>query len=149
MRSRKLAALERTLVPPVPHGAEEGELLLVGWGSTLGAIEEAVDILRAEGRSVASLHLRFLSPLEPGLAGLFARFRRVMTVELNYSDDPGAPLITKDNRRRAQLAQVLRERTLVDVDCWSAVRGQPFGPGEIAAAARAHLGAHRSKEGVA
>jgi 2-oxoglutarate ferredoxin oxidoreductase subunit alpha len=149
MRSRKLAALERTLVPPVPHGAAEGELLVVGWGSTLGAIEEAVDKLRAEGKSVASLHLRFLSPLEPGLAEIFARFRRVMTVELNYSDEPGAPLITKSNRRRAQLAQILRERTLVDVDCWSAVRGQPFGPGEIADAVRGRLAGRSSKEGVA
>ena len=141
MRSRKLAALARTLKPPVPHGADEGELLVVGWGSTLGAIEEAVDQLRAEGCSVASLHLRFLSPLEPGIDEVFARFHHVMTVELNYSDDRAAPLVAASGRRRAQLAQLLREQTLVDVDCWSAVRGQPFGPLEIAAAVRAQLGA--------
>ena len=141
MRSRKLAALARTLKPPVPHGADEGELLVVGWGSTLGAIEEAVDQLRAEGCSVASLHLRFLSPLEPGIDEVFARFHHVMTVELNYSDDRAAPLVAASGRRRAQLAQLLREQTLVDVDCWSAVRGQPFGPFEIAAAVRAQLGA--------
>jgi 2-oxoglutarate ferredoxin oxidoreductase subunit alpha len=139
MRSRKLAALARTLVAPVPHGADRGNLLVVGWGSTLGAIEEAIDDLRAEGHSVASLHLRFLSPLEPGLAGIFERFEKVMTVEINYSDDPEAPLVTAETRRRAQLAQVLRERTLVDVDCWSSVRGQPFGPGEIAEAIRRRL----------
>lgn len=139
MRSRKLAALGRTLVPPAPHGADSGDLLVVGWGSTLGAIEEAVDDLRAEGHSVASLHLRFLSPLEPGLDEIFARFEKVMTVEINYSDDPHAPLITRETRRRAQLAQVLRERTLVDVDCWSSVPGQPYGPGEIANALRRHL----------
>ena len=114
-----------------------------------GLTDRGADILRAEGRSVASLHLRFLSPLEPGLAGIFARFRRVLTVELNYSDDPGAPLITPANRRRAQLAQLLRERTLVDVDCWSAVLGQPFGPGEIAAAVRAHLDGQSPQRGVA
>jgi 2-oxoglutarate ferredoxin oxidoreductase subunit alpha len=141
MRSRKLAALARTLKPPAPRGAEEGDLLVVGWGSTLGAIEEAVDLLRAEGEAVASLHLRFLSPLEPGLSEIFARFRRVMTVELNYSD--AETLGGDGNRRRAQLAQVLRERTLVDVDCWSAVLGQPFGPGEIAAALRERLAAGR------
>jgi len=146
MRSRKLAALARTLVPPVPHGADSGDLLVVGWGSTLGAIEEAVDDLRAEGRSVASLHLRFLSPLEPGIAEIFARFRKVMTVEINYSDDPAAPLITPETRRRAQLAQILRERTLVDVDCWSSVRGQPFGPGEIAEAIRHRLPAPAAGE---
>ncbi len=138
MRSRKLAALARTLKPPVPHGAEEGDLLVVGWGSTLGAIEEAVDQLRAEGQSVASLHLRFMSPLEPGLAQIFKRFRRVMTVEINYSDEPAAPGVEFE-RRRAQLAQILRERTLVDIDCWSTVRGQPYGPGEIAVAVRRRL----------
>src|SRR5690606_2578635 len=140
LRSRKLAALSRTLCPPVPYGAEQGELLVVGWGSTLGAIREAVDLLRAEGHDVAALHLRFLSPLEPGLAAIFARFRSVMTVEINYGDDPDAPLIDPGNRRMPQLAQLLRERTLVDVDGWSKVPGQPFGPGEVAAAVRRRLG---------
>ncbi|HLF57700.1 MAG TPA: 2-oxoacid:acceptor oxidoreductase subunit alpha [Thermoanaerobaculia bacterium] len=148
MRSRKLATLGRTLVPPVPYGASSGELLIVGWGSTLGAIEEAVDMLRAEGRSVAALHLRFLSPMEPGLEEIFARFARVVTVELNYSDDPGAPLATSANRRRAQLAMLLRERTLVDVDCWSVVRGEPFGPGEIATAVRDRLPARGAERGA-
>lgn len=138
MRSRKLASLARTLKPPVPHGADEGELLVVGWGSTLGVIEEAVDLLRAEGQSVASLHLRFLSPLEPGIEAIFSRFRKVMTVEINYSDEPARPGVEFE-RRRAQLAQILRERTLVDVDCWSTVRGQPYGPGEVAAAVRRRL----------
>jgi 2-oxoglutarate ferredoxin oxidoreductase subunit alpha len=151
MRSRKIAALARTLKPPVPYGAEQGDLLVVGWGSTQGAIEEAVDLLRAEGLGVASLHLRFLSPLEPGLADIFRRFRKVMTVEINYSDDPTVASIAPDARRRAQLAQVLRERTLIDIDCWSSVRGRPFGPGEIAEALRPVLGtsARRDERGVA
>lgn len=131
MRSRKLAALAATLVPPRVHGDPEGDLLVVGWGSTLGAIEEAVERLREQGRRVSSLHLRFLSPLEPGLAGIFARFGRVMTVEMNYSDRPGDPLITAGCRRTGQLAQVLRERTLADVGCWSVVEGQPIPPAAI------------------
>jgi len=131
MRSRKLATLASTLVPPRVFGDDEGELLVVSWGSTLGAIEEAVERLRAAGAAVSSLHLRFLSPLEPGLADIFRRFRRVMTVEINYSDNPGDPLITDDNRRTGQLAQLLRERTLVDVGCWSQVSGQPIPPGAI------------------
>jgi 2-oxoglutarate ferredoxin oxidoreductase subunit alpha len=143
MRSRKLAALAATLVAPVPYGAPQGDLLAVGWGSTSGAIEEAVDGLRAEGLAVAALHLRFLSPLEPGLAEIFRRFAKVMTIEINYSDDPEAPLVTPERRRRAQLAQLLRERTLADVDCWSAVPGQPFGPGEIARVLARALGAAR------
>jgi len=140
MRSRKLAALEKTLRAPRVHGGEEGDLLVVGWGSTRGAIEEAIDRLRGRDLEVSSVHLRFLSPLEPGLEEIFARFRRVMTVEINYSDPPGAPLITAQNRRRSQLARVLRERTLVDIDCWSEVSGQPLAPGQIAEELERRLG---------
>jgi len=131
MRSRKLAVFGESLKPPHVHGDPDGDLLVVGWGSTLGAIEEAVDRARGEGHRVSSVHLRFLSPLEPGLAQIFARFLRVMTIEINYSDAPGAPHGTAQNRRLAQLAAVLRERTLVDIDCWSNVAGQPIAPGRI------------------
>ena len=131
MRSRKLAALAATLKPPEIHGDPTGDLLVVGWGSTLGAIEEAVDIARAQGKRVSSLHLRFLSPMEPGLKKIFEGFRKVMTIELNYSDDPHAPMITEENRRRSQLALVLRAHTLMDIDCWSKVPGHPLQPGTI------------------
>jgi 2-oxoglutarate ferredoxin oxidoreductase subunit alpha len=139
MRSRKIAVLQSMLKPPAPYGADEGELLVVGWGSTKGAIEEAVDRARSEGLSVASLHLRFLSPMEPGLSDIFARYRRVMTVEINYSDEIGDPYITEENRRRGQLAMLLRASTLVDVDCWTRVPGEPLRPGSIVNAIRARL----------
>ena len=71
------------------YGDEHGDLLVVGWGSTRGAIEEAVDRMRADGHAVSSLHLRFLSPARAGLKEIFARFKRVMTVEINYSDQVG------------------------------------------------------------
>ena len=132
MRSRKLAVLQQMLIPPQINGdAEGGDLLVVGWGSTKGAIEEAVSRARAEGLSVSSVHLAFLSPLEPGLSEIFRRFRKVITVELNYSDDPGDPFITSENRRRGQLAFLLRAQTLVDVDCWTKVPGEPLRPGVI------------------
>ncbi len=141
MRSRKLAALARTLKPPTVHGDPDGDLLVVGWGSTLGAIEEAVDRARAQGHRVSSLHLRFLSPMEPGLKAIFGRFRKVMTIEINYSDEPGAPLITADTRRYAQLAWLLRAQTLIDVDCWSVVYGHPLQPGMIHRVLLKHLAA--------
>ena len=131
MRSRKLAALQGSLKPPQVHGDPQGELLLVGWGSTQGAIEEAVDRARAEGVTVSSLHIRFLSPLEPGLAAIFHGFRQVMTIEINYSDAPDAPLITPTKRRIGQLAWLLRAHTLIDIDCWTRVHGQPLQPGDI------------------
>jgi 2-oxoglutarate ferredoxin oxidoreductase subunit alpha len=134
-RSRKLATLAAALKPPALYGGDEGDLLLVGWGSTRGAIEEAVDRLREQGARVSAIHLRFLSPLEPGLAEIFARFARVMTIELNYSD----PAEAEGPRRYAQLATLLRAQTLVDVDCWSRVSGQPLPPGTIVREATARL----------
>jgi 2-oxoglutarate/2-oxoacid ferredoxin oxidoreductase subunit alpha len=131
MRSRKLAVLQQALTPPEVYGDSQGDLLVVGWGSTKGAIEEAVDRARDEGLSVSSLHLRFLSPMEPGLKEIFGGFQRVMTVEINYSDDLGDPYITEENRRYGQLAWLLRAHTLVDVDCWTRVLGEPLRPGVI------------------
>jgi 2-oxoglutarate ferredoxin oxidoreductase subunit alpha len=131
MRSRKLAVLQAALQPPKIHGDPEGDLLVVGWGSTLGAIEEAVDLLRADGHRISSVHLRFLSPLEPGLKKIFSRFRKVLTVEVNYSDQMGDPYINSESRRYSQLAMLLRCQTLVDVDCWSQVPGSPIPPGDI------------------
>jgi 2-oxoglutarate ferredoxin oxidoreductase subunit alpha len=128
MRSRKIAVFQETLKRPEIHGDDKGDLLVVGWGSTKGAIDEAVDRARAAGKKVSSLHLRFLSPLEPGLREIFAGFRKVATVEINYSDRLGDPHITPDNRRYGQLAWLLRAHTLVDVDCWTRVPGQPLRP---------------------
>ncbi len=138
-RSLKLAALQRTLKTPPVFGDEEGELLIVGWGSTKGAIEEAVGRLRDEGRKVSSLHLRFIQPLPPGIKEVLQGFDKVMTVENNWSDSFDHEIITDDNRRYSELAWLLRARYLVDVDCWSEVRGQPIKPGAIVHAIRQRL----------
>jgi len=140
MRSRKLASLQKSLVPPAIHGEAEGDLLVVGWGSTLGAIEEAVSTLQAEGHQVSSIHLRMLSPMQPGLKEIFARFKKVTTVEINYSDPADiAPYTEGAHRRLSQLAFLLRAETLVDVGSWSRVQGQPLQPSTIRSALRAML----------
>jgi 2-oxoglutarate ferredoxin oxidoreductase subunit alpha len=146
MRSRKLAALQQTLNRPTVHGAAEGDLLLVGWGSTRGAIEEAVDMARSEGLSVSSVHIQFLSPLPPGLKDIFTRFQRVITVELNYSDDWDDPLITEENRRYGQLAWLLRAATLLDIDCFAKVPGRPYMPVELVDEVKRILGSQQSIE---
>ncbi len=130
-RSLKLAALQRTLKTPPVFGDDAGDLLVVGWGSTQGAIEEAVAALREDGHRVSSMHLRFLQPLPGGLRQIMQRFGQVMTVEGNWSDRPEDAIIDQDNRRYSALALLLRARTLVDVDCWSEVKGQPIKPGSI------------------
>jgi 2-oxoglutarate ferredoxin oxidoreductase subunit alpha len=135
-RSLKLAALQRTLAPPAVVGGDEGDLLIVGWGSTKGAIEEAAARLRDEGARVSSMHLRFLQPLPPGIGEAMARFRKVLTIESNWSDRPDDAIIDGNNRRYSALAMMLRARFLVDVDCWSQVRGAPIRPGAIVDAIR-------------
>jgi len=139
MRARKIAVFQQTLKRPEVHGDDSGDLLVVGWGSTWGAIEEAVDRARDDCLKVSSIQLRFLSPLEPGLKEIFSKFKKIMTVEINYSDDPNDPFITDENRRRGQLSWLLRAQTLVDVDCWTRVPGQPLRPMNILKAIRDHM----------
>jgi 2-oxoglutarate ferredoxin oxidoreductase subunit alpha len=130
-RSLKLAALQKTLKAPSVFGDPEGDLLIVGWGSTKGAIEEAVARARADGSKVSSLHLTFLQPMASGIREILHRFKRVMTIETNWSDKNEDELIDEDNRRYSSLALILRSRFLVDIDCWSEARGQPIKPATI------------------
>jgi 2-oxoglutarate ferredoxin oxidoreductase subunit alpha len=82
-RRRKLQALAATLPTPKVYGPPEGNLLLVGWGSSQGPIREAVDRARAAGNSVSALHIKYLNPLPPGLENIFSGFNAIRVVELN------------------------------------------------------------------
>jgi 2-oxoglutarate ferredoxin oxidoreductase subunit alpha len=140
MRSLKLATLQKTLKTPPVFGDPEGDLLVVGWGSTQGVIEEAVQRLRDEGLRVSALQMRFIQPMPPGIKEILKRFRKVMTVEGTWADRPAEDeVIDDENRRYAPLAMMLRARTLVDVDCWTEAKGQPIKPGQIVNALRAKL----------
>jgi len=130
-RSLKLATFQKTLKAPAIFGDEDGDLLIVGWGSTKGAIEEAVERLRADGKRVSSLHLKFIQPMPSGMKDMFRRFDKVMTVENTWSDSLDSEHFDEDSRRYAGLALLLRARFLVDVDCWGEVKGQSIKPGKI------------------
>jgi 2-oxoglutarate ferredoxin oxidoreductase subunit alpha len=82
-RRKKLQVLAETLPTPKVYGPPEGNVLLVGWGSTRGPIQEAVDRARAAGNSVSSLHLKHLNPLPPGLDNIFSGFNTIRVVEMN------------------------------------------------------------------
>jgi 2-oxoglutarate ferredoxin oxidoreductase subunit alpha len=82
-RRNKLKALANTLPAPIVYGPESGNVLLVGWGSSRGPIQEAVDMARAAGESVSSIHIRYIYPIANGLDDIFARFSRIFVVELN------------------------------------------------------------------
>ncbi|HTR58999.1 MAG TPA: 2-oxoacid:acceptor oxidoreductase subunit alpha [Casimicrobiaceae bacterium] len=138
-RSLKIAALQKTLKTPPVYGDPEGDLLVVGWGSTKGVIEEAVDRMRSEGLRVSSLHLTFIQPMPSGIGEIMKRFKRVVAIEGNWADRLEDELIDADNRRYSALAMMLRSRFLVDVDCWTQSRGQPIKPGEVVKVLRDRL----------
>lgn len=82
-RRDKLKRFAAEIPRPVVYGDEEGDILLVGWGSTYGPIHEAVDKARAKGMQVGQLHLRHLNPMANGLERIFARFRQIFVIEMN------------------------------------------------------------------
>ncbi len=82
-RRKKLQVLGASVPTPVVYGESEGNVLLVGWGSTQGPIKEAVDRARAAGDKVSSINIRHINPLPPGLENIFARFKHVFVVEMN------------------------------------------------------------------
>jgi 2-oxoglutarate ferredoxin oxidoreductase subunit alpha len=105
-------------VPPVDVlGPSEGEVLVVGWGGTYGAITSAVEAAQARGKSVAAVHLRHLNPMPPNLGDVLGRFNKVLVPELNYG----------------QLLLLLRARYLVDAVGFNKIAGQPFKITEIEA----------------
>jgi 2-oxoglutarate ferredoxin oxidoreductase subunit alpha len=124
LRAEKVARIAAELPAVEVNGPDRGELLVVGWGGTHGAIASAVEEAREAGRSVSCIHLRHLHPFPANLEGLLRRFERILVPELN----------------RGQLAQLLRARYLVAAESLSKIEGQPFRVEEIRARIESTLG---------
>ncbi|MGI9385685.1 MAG: 2-oxoacid:acceptor oxidoreductase subunit alpha, partial [Methyloligellaceae bacterium] len=111
LRAEKIARIaDRRPQIEIETGAETGDLLVVGWGSTYGAIKQAIEELNADGHRIGHVHLRQLWPLPHGLAETFDGFESVLTAEMNTG----------------QLASILRGELIRPIDCISQVNGQPF-----------------------
>lgn len=117
LRAEKVARIAQDIPAIEVNGADAGELLLVGWGGTYGAISTAVNEARKVGLDVSSIHLRHLNPFPSDLGDVLARFRQVLVPELNTG----------------QLSRVLRAEYLVPAESLSKVQGQPFKVNEIRA----------------
>ncbi|HWP48999.1 MAG TPA: 2-oxoacid:acceptor oxidoreductase subunit alpha [Candidatus Limnocylindrales bacterium] len=115
LRAEKVARIAQEIPPTRIYGQPEGDLLVVGWGSTFGSILTAVERCQAEGLLVSNVHLRYLNPLPPDLGNILKRFNKVLLPEMNLG----------------QLAKVLRAEYLVPIISFSKVQGLPFTPGEI------------------
>jgi 2-oxoglutarate ferredoxin oxidoreductase subunit alpha len=115
LRAEKIARIADDLPPAEVDGPASGDLLVIGWGGTHGAITAAVEQAREAGIEVSQTHLRHLNPLPANLGEVLGRFRRILCPELN----------------EGQLAMLLRSRYLVNVQTFSKIAGQPFKVWEI------------------
>lgn len=83
LRHQKVQNVADTIPTPAVYGAQEGDLLVLGWGSTYGSIRSAVDVLLKQGKKVGQVHIRHVWPMAKGLDQIFARYRAVLVPELN------------------------------------------------------------------
>lgn len=115
LRAEKVHRITQQIPPSTVFGPASGDVLLIGWGSTYGALYGAAKRLQAQGKKVSHCHLRYIHPLPPDLKEIMGRFTHVVAPEINMG----------------QLARVLRAETLVDVKSICKVQGQPFLEQEI------------------
>jgi 2-oxoglutarate ferredoxin oxidoreductase subunit alpha len=114
-RAEKVARMANDIPPIETFGADRGDLLLVGWGGTHGAITSAVEEAQRDGLAVSSIHLRHLNPFPSNLKQVLQSFDQVLVAELNCG----------------QLTPLLRSKFLIDVQLLSKMQGQPFKVSEI------------------
>lgn len=120
-RAAKIAGIAQDIPEQkIEVGSDSGKLLVLGWGSTYGAIREAVQRSRNRGLDVSHAHLNYLNPLPANLGDLLQRFERVLVPELNLG----------------QLVKLIRAQYLVPAESYSKVQGQPFKIEEIEARIR-------------
>jgi 2-oxoglutarate/2-oxoacid ferredoxin oxidoreductase subunit alpha len=124
LRAAKVAGIARDISPLEVYGPDSGDLLILGWGSTYGAIRSAVERLQAAGRSVAHAHLRHLNPFPANTEDVLRSYRRVLIPEVNLG----------------QLSMLIRAKYLIDAVGYNRVRGKPFRIAEIVTEAERVLG---------
>ncbi|MBC8106798.1 MAG: 2-oxoacid:acceptor oxidoreductase subunit alpha [Anaerolineae bacterium] len=122
-RAAKIAGIKPAGQDIIWTGPEKGEVLIVGWGSTFGAIKAATLELQDLGVSVSACHIRYLNPLPSKLGEMMKSFSYVLVPEMNLG----------------QLRMILRSRYLIDAKGLNKVRGQPFTIGEIVRGVKAVL----------
>ena len=115
MRQEKVDRIANDVAPAAVDGDTHGDVLVVGWGGTYGAIRTAVEAKRREGKSVSHLHLRYLNPLQRNVGEILANYKHVLVPELNLG----------------QLSKILRSQYLVPTIQLNKVQGLPFKASEI------------------
>jgi len=120
LRKAKIDGIAKDYPPIEIDGPAEGEILVIGWGGTLGSITAAVEAVREEGLSVSRMHLRHLNPFPNDLGDILKRFEKILLPELSDG----------------HLALLLRAKYLIDVQSLPKIEGQPFKIAELTEAIR-------------
>ena len=115
LRAAKVEAVAQDIPDVVPAGDPDGDLLVVAWGSTHGAITAAVKSMRAHGHRIGHVHLRHLNPLPKNLGEVLQRYKNVLVPELNMG----------------QLLWLLRAKFLVNAIGLNKIQGRPFKQSEL------------------
>ncbi|CAN5271528.1 2-oxoacid:acceptor oxidoreductase subunit alpha [soil metagenome] len=133
VRAEKIARIVQECGELDLAGSESGDVLVIGWGGTFGALRQAQQAVAAQGKKVSHAHLRWLSPLEPGLAKIIKNFKKVLVAELNMG----------------QLRTILRAEFLIDCIGLNKIQGQPFMVREVIAKIEELVGASPAETNAA
>src|SRR5690348_5558246 len=117
LRAAKVEAIGQDVPDVIAAGDPDGDLLIIGWGSTYGSITAALKAQRAAGHRIGHVHLRYLNPLPRNLGEVMERYSKVLVPEMNMG----------------QLSWILRAKYLVDVEGYNKIQGQPFKQAELEA----------------
>ena len=115
LRQKKVDIISKEIPKASPHGNKTGDLLVLGWGGTHGAIRSAVEDANESGLKVGHLHLRHLNPLPSNLGDILLKFHKILIPELNLG----------------QLSMLIRSKYLIDTISLNKVQGKPFNKNEI------------------
>ena len=115
LRSQKVENVVNEMEPTTIFGSENGDLLVLSWGSSEGACRTAVERIIDHGKSVSHIHLRWVNPLPGDLGEILIRFKQILIPEINMG----------------QLSKIIRAEYLVDAKGLNLVKGKPFRAGEI------------------
>ena len=124
IRAAKVEGIAQDIPDVVPVGDPDGDLLIIAWGSTYGAVTAGLKAARAKGHRIGHVHLRHLNPFPRNLGEVLGRYKQVLVPEMNMG----------------QLVMMLRAKFLVDAQGYNKIQGQPFKQSEIEAKIEEILG---------
>ena len=115
LREKKVSLITQEISKTEIYGKSTGKVLVLGWGSTFGAIRSAVESLNEEGKSVSHVHIKWINPFPSDLGEILLKFQKILIPEINSG----------------QLIKIIRSEFLIDAQGFNLVRGKPYTKSQI------------------